>query len=244
MNEAPVNSLFLSTRPKTYCSLWAIVCVFISLPLLAYAEQLSGIQPLHPLHNTNIHSLITDNAIRPLFTAEEQETFLSALEKQPPDWDQLHDPPGEEHGARLFDLNRKRDDIREGHPLLTQRIAFLWSGFLREFHDKHNGYQVVIGPEFTQTSWGIVRFKPTGLPNEMIAVTTPSLRSSINHFITKGKPFEIGIVFTGTLIPWESIIYGFSHDGLEQGMILPVVQVDGVHYFFGESGTIASNTEE
>ena len=203
-------------------------------PSLLYAEPPSGIQPLQSIHNHDAHSLIQDHSIRPLLTAQEQEAFLMELEKQPPAWDQLHDPPGEEHGARLFDLNRQRDDLREGNPLLNQRIAFVWSGIAHEFHDAHQGVKVVMGPNPTQTTWGIVRFKPTGLPNEMVAVPPPSLLQALQIQIGEGQAIEIGILFTGTLIPWESIIYGFSHDGLEQGMVMPVVQIEKVDYFIAQ----------
>lgn len=208
-----------------------VYSLLIWSPSLIHAEPPPGIQPLQQLHNHDVHSLIRDHAVRPLLTAQEQEDFLHELEKQPPEWDQLHDPPGEEHGARLFELNRQRDDLREGHPLLNQRVAFVWSGILREYHKEHQGYKVVMGPNPTQTSWGIVRFKPTGLPNEMVALPPPSLITTLTTQIGEGKLLEIGILFTGTLIPWESIIYGFSHDGVEQGMIMPVVQIDGVQYF-------------
>ncbi len=213
-------------------SLCVLVCVFVSFPSLAVAEPPSGIQPLHQLPLSHMYSLVQGDSIRALFTAQEQEDFLHELEKHPPEWDQLHDPPGKEHGARLFILNRRRDDLREGHSLLTQRIAFVWSGILGEYHDTHKGIKVVMGPHPTQTTWGIVRFKPVGLPNEMVAIPPPALLTSLKERITKGESLEIGILFTGTLIPWESIIYGFSHDGLEQGMVMPVVHVDGVRYFF------------
>ncbi len=209
----------------------AVFSLLIWSPSLSHAEPPSGIQPLQHIPNRDVHSLIKDQSIRPLLTAKEQEIFLHELEKQPPEWDQLHDPPGEEHGTRLFDLNRQRDDLREGTPLLTQRIAFVWSGIVHEFHDGHKGFKVVMGPNPTQTSWGIVRFKPTGLANEMVAIPPPSLLQTLNTQIDEGKPLEIGILFTGTLIPWESIIYGFSHDGLERGMVMPVVHIDGVQYF-------------
>ncbi|MEC4674144.1 MAG: hypothetical protein VST68_08135, partial [Nitrospirota bacterium] len=159
------------------------------------------------------------------------ETFLTELEKQPPVWDKLHDPPGAEHGARLFVLNRQRDDFREGHPLLNQRIAFLWGAVLGDYQPEYKGFKLSIGPEPTQTSWGIVRFKPIGLPDEMIAIPSPNLLSSLHMRIAAGEKIGVGILFTGRLIPWESIIYGFSHDGLVQGMVMPVVQVDGVQYF-------------
>jgi len=213
-------------------SLLTILCLLTWFPSLANAEPPSGVQPLHQRHTSQIYSLIKGDSIRPLFTAQEQEAFLHELEKHPPEWDQLHDPPGEEHGTRLFILNRRRDDLREGHSLLKQRIAFVWSGILGEYQDKYKGIKVVMGPHPTQTTWGIVRFKPVGLPNEMIAIPPPALLTALKDRITKAESLEIGILFTGTLIPWESIIYGFSHDGLEQGMVMPVVQVDGVRYFF------------
>jgi len=223
---------FTSQRPGGHkFFLWAVLGVLSWHPLLAQAEIPSGIQPLQQLRESNVHSLITDTSVRPLLTAQEQEAFLIELEKQPPKWDQLHDPRGDEHGARLFNLNRLRDDLREQNPLLKQRVAFVWSGILHEYHDGHQGFKVVMGPNPTQTTWGIVRFKPTGLPHEMVAVPPPSLLHSLKTQIDEGKPLEIGIFFTGTLIPWESIIYGFSHDGLEQGMVMPVVQIDGVQYF-------------
>ena len=219
-------------RRRPLFSLLAILCLLTWFPSLANAEPPSGVQPLHQLHTSQIYSLIQGHSIRPLLTPQEQESFLKELDRQHPQWDQLHDPEGEEHGARLFILNRERDDLRDGHPLLNQRIAFVWSGFLREYHDDHQGFKVVIGPHPTQTTWGIVRFKPTGLPHEMIAIPPPALLTSLKDQITKTGSLEIGILFTGTLIPWESIIYGFSHDGLEQGMVMPVIQVDGVRYFF------------
>ena len=88
-----------------------------------------------------------------------------------------------------------------------------------------------MGPHPTQTTWGIVRFKPTGLPNAMVALPPSSLLHSLKTTIGEGKPLEISILFTGTLIPWASIIYGFSHDGLEQGMVMPVVQIERVQYY-------------
>lgn len=199
----------------------------LGFSLECLADPPSGIQPLESLPHDR--ALFTGEPIRTLLTAADQERFLNELEKQPPDWNQLHDPPGEELGARLFDFNRQRDTAREGHPLLGQRVAFWWSGVLGEYQEAHRGFSVVMGPEFTQTTWGLVRFKPIQLPDEMVAV--PSTAELLRDRRAKGKPMEISILFTGTLIPWESIIYAFSHDGMEQGLIMPVVQVDGVRYF-------------
>lgn len=231
MNKLTSGVVLSQNRGNLKIILCVVWCLLPCLPLIAQGEPPSGIQPLRPLNDAHIHSLLADSSVQPLLTAQEQEAFLLELEKQPPEWDQLHDPPEGEHGALLFDLNRQRDDLREGHPLLTQRIAFVWSGIAHEFHDGHQGVRVVMGPNPTQTSWGIVRFKPTGLPNEMIALPPSSILHTLKTQLEEGEPIEIGILFTGTLIPWESIIYGFSHDGLEQGMIMPVVVVDGVQYF-------------
>ena len=62
-------------------------------------------------------------------------------------------------------------------------------------------------------------------------VAVPSAAGRLRDRRAKEESVEIGILFTGTLIPWESIIYAFSHDGAEQGLIMPVVQVDGVRFF-------------
>ena len=204
-----------------------VLSLLLSLDCIAGAGPPSGIQPLEQLPQAQ--PLFTDASIRALFTPADQDLFLNELDKQPPDWAQLHDRPGEELGARLFDFNRQRDAAREGHPLLSQRVAFWWSGVLGEYHEAHRGFTVVMGPEFTQTTWGLVRFKPLRLPHEMVAV--PSTAELLRDRGAKGEPVEIRILFTGTLIPWESIIYAFSHDGMEQGLIMPVVQVDEVRYF-------------
>jgi len=202
---------------------------FLGFSLECLADPPSGIQPLESLPQNRV--LFTGELIRTLLTAADQERFLNELEKQPPDWNQLHDPPGEELGARLFDFNRQRDASREGHPLLNQRVAFWWSGVLGEYQEADQGFSVVMGPEFTQTTWGLVRFKPLQLPHEMVAVPSAAgLRTLLDRH-AKGEHVEIGILLTGTLIPWESIIYAFSHDGPDQGLIMPVVQVDGVRYF-------------
>ena len=200
------------------------------LSLECLADPPSGIQPLESLPQSR--TLFTGEPIRTLLTAADQERFLNELEKQPPAWNQLHDPPGEELGTRLFDFNQQQDAAREGHPLLSQRVAFWWSGVLGDYREAHRGFSVVMGPEFTQTTWGLVRFKPLQLPHEMVAVpSVDGLRTLLDRH-AKDERVEVGILFTGTLIPWESIIYAFSHDGMEQGMVMPVVQVDGVRYFF------------
>lgn len=220
----------MNRRPRLLHTAASVLLVFsLGLSLECLADPPSGIQPLESLLHDR--ALFTGEPVRTLLTAADQERFLNELEKQPPDWNQLHDPLGEELGTRLFDFNRQRDTAREGHPLLSQRVAFWWLGALGEHQEAHQGFSVVMGPEFTRTTWGLVRFKPLQFPHEMVAVPSAAgLRTLLDRH-AKGEHVEIGILFTGTLTPWESIIYAFSHDGMEQGLIMPVVQVDGVRYF-------------
>lgn len=222
----PVRRMFL--LPAGACVL-LVFSLLLSTDCMAGTGPPSGIQPLEQL--SQAHVLITDASVRALLTPADQELFLNELDKQPPDWTRLHDRPGEELGAKLFDFNRKRDAAREGHPLLSQRVAFWWLGLLGEYRETHRGFTVVMGPEFTETTWGLVRFKPLELPNAMIAVPSADRLPTLRDRRAKGKPVEIRILFTGTLIPWESMVYAFSHDGEKQGLIMPVVQVDGVRYF-------------
>ena len=184
---------------------------------------------MHQLSKDPPHSLVSSDA-QPLLTSAEQESFLKELEEEVPNWSLLHDQPHEELGGRLFAFNRQRDNAREGHVLLEHPIAFLWAGLLRKYVPEYQGFTIALGPEFTKTAWGVVRFKPVGLPQEMIAIPTPELRSSLRQQLGQGERVEIQILLTGKLIPDESIIYAFSHDDPTQGMIMPVVQTQGIQY--------------
>jgi len=212
-----------------------VFCLFLIATSATQAQLASkspiGIGNLHHLSNKSAHTLVSTNA-RPLLTPTDQESFLKELEGEVPNWPLLHDPPNEELGERLFAFNRKRDQAREGHLLLNQPIAFLWSGLLRQYVPEHEGFTVAMGPDFTKTAWGVVRFKPFELPQEMIAIPSPDLRTSLLQQLSQGEKVEIKILFTGRLIPDESIIYAFSHDDSRQGMIIPVVQTEEVQYYF------------
>lgn len=190
-----------------------------------------GIQPLIQLESQSLHQLIPRN-IRPLLLPKEQEQFLQELEGHPPDWHALQSLDQTEQSERLFQLNRTRDEARLIHKdILQQPIAFLWSGFLRRYMPEYQGFLVALGPELTSTSWGIVRFKPVGLPDYLVAI--PSLESAkqIRSQQQKGEQIAIGVLFFGTLVADESLIYSFSHDQKGDGMILPVVQIEDVRYF-------------
>ena len=202
---------------------------FSILPIVAHANPPSGIATLQTSSTVTTRNIIPEDT-RALLSPSEQEEYLSELENVPPTWKTLHTQPGEEQGERLFRFNRARDTAREGHPLLTQRIGFLWSGILRTFNSEHQGFTVAMGPELTHTSWGIMRFKPVGLPDEMIAVPRKNLLLKLKSKISQGEEIEVTILFFGKLVPNESIMYGFSHDGNEEGMIMPFVQIDQVNY--------------
>ena len=216
------------------------VFLFISLTatVLSHAQSSSsppsGIVELLDLSRHPILGQLSSNT-RALLTSTEQESFLRELEGLAPNWSLLHDQPGEENGERLFGFNRARDEAREGHGLQRQRIAFLWAGILRKYVPEYQGFTVAMGPELTPTHWGLVRFKPMGLPDEMIAVPSPTLRISLQNQLNRGEQIEIHILFTGRLIQGESVMYTFSHDHSGQGMIMPVIQIEGVRYFINLS---------
>lgn len=192
-----------------------------------------GIAPLATIPHGHWETLIPPGT-RPLLTPRQQTAFLAELEGEPPPWQELQDVPGEEPGERLFDWNRKRDALREGHPLLDQRVAFLWTGILRRFVPEHQGFFVAMGPEFTFTEWGIIRFKPVGLPHSLIAVPPPSLIPFFQDKLATEKPIEIHILFIGRLVRDESLMYTFSHEEPDQGMIMPFVQIEDVRYAYNE----------
>ncbi|PJA81225.1 MAG: hypothetical protein CO149_00095, partial [Nitrospirae bacterium CG_4_9_14_3_um_filter_51_5] len=150
----------------------------------------------------------------------------------PPDWQSLLDLDLSEQSEHLFQLNRSRDETRLTHQnLLQQPIAFLWAGLLRRYLPEYHGFSVALGPELTSTSWGIIRFKPMGLPDDLVAIPSPETTRQFLLRRENGEQIEIGVLFLGTLVADESLIYGFSHDQKEDGMILPVVQIENVRYF-------------
>ena len=158
-----------------------------------------GIQPLLELGDQSVQALIP-GSLRPLVEVKEIEGFLQELEGMPPDWTQLRHSDLTEQSERLFQLNRQRDKVRTAqHSLLHQPIAFLWSGMLRQFLPEYQGFSLALGPELTQTSWGIIRFKPRDLPDYLVAVPSPALRKQLLARQQQGEQIEIIVVFIGTL---------------------------------------------
>ena len=158
------------------------------------------------------------------------ESFLASIEGTPPDWavvyGQGHHDAG--HDERLFNLNRERDAAREGKPALNQRVAFAWVGELSGADAGSEGYPVSLSPELNETSWGIVRFKPEDVPNNLRPIPDSLLAREINKRLAHHRRVNVLVVMTGILIPSESIMYDFSHDAEGVGMIMPVVRLEQV----------------
>ncbi len=190
----------------------------------------TGIQPLLELEGQTIQDLLP-SAIRPLIIPMEIEEFLNKLDGQPPDWTQFRHTDMAEQSERLFQFNRQRDTARTTKTtLLKQPVAFVWAGFLRDYLPEFQGFSLALGPELTNTSWGIIRFKPVDLPDYLVAVPSIHLRKHLLTRQKQGEPIEIMIVCIGNVISQESLIYAYSHDGHQDGMILPVVSIQKLIY--------------
>ncbi len=189
-----------------------------------------GIQPLHEQKGRTISHFIPAS-IQPLLLPVEIEQYLQKLEGNPPDWTQLHHSDLAEQSERLFQYNRQQDSARENKTLLLkQPIAFIWSGFLRQYLTEFQGFTLALGPELTNTSWGLIRFKPIDLPDYVVAVPSIELRKSLLMRQKRGEHIEVMVVCIGTIISNESLIYAFSHEDHQKGMILPVVSIQSLIY--------------
>ena len=95
---------------------------------------------------------------------------------------------------------------------------------------------MALGPKFTATAWGDVRFKPVDLPAPLVALAgaeTIRLKTRLGE----GHSVEVDVLMIGRLIPEESLIYDFSHEEEGRGLIMPVVRIEGVEFVLkGESG--------
>lgn len=197
----------------------------------AFAQNVLGAAPLWTIPLAQVDTKLPPDTLL-LIAPNMIEKFLAELDGAPPDWAKIygqghHDP---DHDERLFNLNRERDAARDGKPALNRRIAFIWSGELSRFDPESHGYAVSIGPEFNQTSWGIVKFKPEDLPANLRAKPHKTLAAQITRRMAKGEKVEVRVVLTGTLIPTESIVYDFSHNEDGRGMIMPVVRIEHLVY--------------
>jgi hypothetical protein len=198
----------------------------------AYSQTDSnnGVQPLFELDGQSTHDLLPAS-IQPLILSGEIEQFLQKLESTPPNWAQLRHSDITQQSERLFKFNRQRDKARAAkNTILEKPIAFLWAGILRHYLSEYQGFSLALGPELTNTSWGTIRFKPIDLPDYLVAVPSLELRKELLVRQKQGEHIEIMVLCIGALVPNESLIYGFSHGGHQEGMILPVVSVQNILY--------------
>jgi len=197
---------------------------------VAYGQDApEGIRPLIVLE-APIHTIIPSGVMF-LDEPKTTEQFLTKLEGHPPDWEYLFGKNVDERYDRLFDESEKRDALRVDNPNLTQPMAFLWDGFLTSLRQDKNGFGVSIGPRQIQTSWGIVRFKLANEPFEMTAMPPPKLFETLKKTRAGKEEVAIIILYRGTLIPEESVMYDFSTTKEGEGMILPIVELTQVDYF-------------
>ncbi|MDH4153442.1 MAG: hypothetical protein OEV01_06610 [Nitrospira sp.] len=217
-----------SKLPRVLAS-FLLLCTCFLLSGTSRSEDDSGPRPLWTIVLAELDQLLPSGT-HILIDREAIGSFLSALEGTPPDWRTVygrgHHGPG--HDERLFNLNRERDAAREGNPTLTWRVAFVWTGELSHFDADSQSYSVAVGPEFTQTSWGVVRFKPEDLPSNLRVKPDKQLVDRIDRSLRRHEPVQVLIVMVGTLIPNESVIYDFSHEEEGVGLIMPVVKVEQV----------------
>lgn len=204
--------------------------LLFSAPVLR-AEDGVGIQPLQFLTSSEFAATIPHDT-HFLDDASSIETFLTALDGRPPDWPSIYGQGHHDvgHDDRLFALNRERDAYRAGNPALSLRIAFRWSGELSRFDSEAQGFSVAVGPLFTATSWGQVRFKPDDLPGDLKAIPPAEALVRLQCEIAARRAVEFAVIIIGRLIPEESIVYDFSHDQDGLGLIMPVVHVEELRY--------------
>jgi hypothetical protein len=202
-----------------------------AVPTALYGEDALGVKTLLSVRLSDIQTQLPPDT-QVLIDAAAIEQFLHGLDGTPPDWAKLygdghHNP---ERDERLFKLNRERDAKREGHHALSRRIALVWSGELSTYESDTGGFHVALGPRFTPTSWGMVRFKPEDLPGNLTVVPTSPQREDLHRRFSQKQSIELDVVMVGTLVPEESILYDFSHEQEGLGVIMPVVRVEDVFY--------------
>jgi len=211
-------------------SLFFLVTLLLS-SATARSDDAVELIPLRTIPLEQLDSLLSPGT-QPLIGKSAIEAFLTALDGAPPDWAAVyghgqHDPG---HDERLFNLNRERDAAREGNPALSRLVAFVWSGELSRYDPEVKGYPVAVGPEFIQTSWGIVRFKPEEVPGNLRVMPSKAVAVRISRRLAAHEKVEVFVVMTGVLIPSESIVYDFAHEEEGRGLIMPVVRVERVDF--------------
>jgi hypothetical protein len=196
-----------------------------------WAEDSLGVRPLQKIAPKDLHKILPADSHH-LIDPRSIEEFLDALDTNPPDWGLVygHGHHNPERDERLFSLNRERDAQRAGNPVLTQLISFVWLGELSRYDAAAGGYRVALGPKFTPTRWGVVRFKYEYFEGDLVAKASDPLRDEIEQQFARGEPVDIIVAMTGRLIAEESLLYDFSHDQEGLGVIMPVVKLERLDY--------------
>jgi hypothetical protein len=214
-------------------ALWVIAVLFLTVGSVGegWAEEAIGTRPLLTIAHKDLHSILPPDC-HILIDPHSIEQFLDVLDGNPPDWGLVyghghHDPA---HDERLYTLNRERDAKREGKEALQWTVVFLWSADLSRYDPTTGGFSLAIGPIFTPTRWGVVRFKPEEVPSNLVVIPNPSNRDVLRRQLDAGRKIGIEIAMVGRLIPEESLVYDFSHDEEGVGIIMPVVRIERVEY--------------
>ena len=196
-----------------------------------WAEVALGTRPLLTIARKDLHTILPPD-YRILIDPHSIEQFLDALDETPPDWGLVyghgHHDPG--HDERLFTLNRERDAKREGKEALQWTVVFLWSGELSRYEPTIGGFSLAIGPIFTPTRWGVVRFKAEEVPSNLVVIPDPGTADVLRRQLENGQKVDMEIAMMGRLIPEESLVYDFSHEEEGRGLIMPVVTIERVEF--------------
>jgi hypothetical protein len=214
-------------------ALWVVAVLFLTIGSFGEgrAEDALGTRPLLTIAHKDLHTILPSDC-HVLIDPHSIEQFLDALDGNPPDWGLVyglghHDPDLDE---RLFTLNREHDAKRAGKKALQWTVVFLWSAELSRYDPTTGGFSLAIGPIFTQTRWGVVRFKPEEVPSNLVVIPNPSTRDVLRRQLDAGQKIDIEVAMVGRLIPNESLVYDFSHDEEGLGIIMPVVRIERVEY--------------
>ncbi len=192
-----------------------------------------GVRPLIITQDNSLASHVSSGV---LFLNEPSilEEFFEQLEGASPNWKYLYGSNVDERYDRLFEEMEKRNEARIGHVLLNQPIAFVWYGNLTSYRPEHKGFGVAIGPMKIQTNWGIIRFKIANAPFEMVAVPSAYHLKAFQDKRAKGEEIDIQIIYSGSLMEAESVLFDFSTEKEGEGMILPIVMLDQVDFMLIE----------
>lgn len=214
-------------------ALWVITVLFLTGGSggEGWAEDALGTRPLLTIARKDLPTILPPDC-HILIDPRSIEQLLDTLDGRPPNWDVVYGRGHHDSGLdeRLFALNRQRDAKRAGKEALQWMVVFLWSAELSRYDPTARGFSLAIGPVFTPTRWGVIRFKPEEVPSNLVVIPEPSIRDVLRRQLEAGRKVDIDIVMMGRLIPDESLVYDFSHDEAGVGVIMPVVRIERVEY--------------